>query len=140
MTPFVTRKRVEFCDTDMAGMMHFSNFFRFMEFAEQEYRRSLGLSVNWVEGAGHYGFPRVSANCDYLQPARFEQVLEIEVRVERLGTKSVTFGFTFRHEGRPVARGAMTSVCCLVGTGGAIESVPIPDHIRQLLGPAPGST
>jgi YbgC/YbaW family acyl-CoA thioester hydrolase len=133
MTPFVARKRVEFCETDMAGMMHFSNFFRYMEFAEQEFRRSRGLSVNWVEGTGHYGFPRVAAKCDYLRPARFEQVLDIAVRVVKLGTKSVTFGFEISHDGEAVARGEMTSVCCLVGTGGAVDSVAIPDRIRQLL-------
>lgn len=130
MTPFVCQRRVEFCDTDMAGMMHFSNFFRFMEFAEQEFRRTRGLSVNWVEGAGHFGFPRVSAACDYMIPARFEQVLEIQVTVSKLGSKSVTFGFEFRHQGTVIATGEMTSVCCLVGTGGAIEAVAIPDAIR----------
>ena len=133
MTPFICQRRVEFCDTDMAGMMHFSNFFRFMEFAEQEFRRSRGLSVAWVEGTGHFGFPRVSATCDYLKPARFEQVLEIVVTVDKIGGKSVTFGFEFRHAGEVIAKGNMTSVCCLVGTGGAIDAVAIPDGIRAKL-------
>jgi acyl-CoA thioester hydrolase len=133
MTPFICHRRVEFCDTDMAGMMHFSNFFRFMEFAEQEFRRSRGLSVNWVEGAGHFGFPRVSATCDYLKPARFEHVLDIAVTVDKVGGKSVTFSFEFRHAGEVIARGEMTSVCCLVGTGGAIQAVAIPDAIRAKL-------
>ena len=137
MTPFLCHRRVEFCDTDMAGMMHFSNFFRFMEFAEQEFRRVRGLSVNWVEGAGHFGFPRVSATCDYLKPARFEQVLEIAVTVDKIGDKSVSFGFEFRHDGGVIARGKMTSVCCAVGTGGAIESVRIPDAIRIKLAGSP---
>src|SRR5262245_8171373 len=137
MTPFVCHRRVEFCDTDMAGMMHFSNFFRFMEFAEQEFRRVRGLSVNWVEGAGHYGFPRVSATCDYLKPARFEQVIEITATLSKLGTKSVTFAFAFRQADELIAEGSMTSVCCLVGTGGAIQAVPIPEAIRAKLASAP---
>ncbi len=137
MTPFLCHRRVEFCDTDMAGMMHFSNFFRFMEFAEQEFRRVRGLSVNWVEGAGHFGFPRVSASCDYLKPARFEQVLEIAVTVDKIGDKSVSFGFEFRHDGAVIARGKMASVCCLVGSGGDIEAVRIPDAIRIKLAGSP---
>ena len=44
MKPFRATRRIEFCDTDMAGMVHFSNFFRFMEFAEQEFLRARGLS------------------------------------------------------------------------------------------------
>ena len=42
---FQLSRRVEFSDTDMAGIMHFSNFFRFMEAAETAFLRSLGLSV-----------------------------------------------------------------------------------------------
>ena len=137
MTPFMTCKRVEFCDTDMAGMMHFSNFFRFMEFAEQEFRRSRGLSVAWVEGVGHFGFPRVSASCDYVKPARFEQILDIAVTIEKIGTKSITFGFSFTNEGEEIARGVMTSVCCLVGSAGAINSVSIPPQIRKKLEGSP---
>ena len=65
-TPFRVARRVEFHDTDMAGIVHFSNFFRYMEFAEVEFLRSKGLSVAWVELNGErIGFPRVSAACDY---------------------------------------------------------------------------
>ena len=45
---FRCRQRVEFADTDMAGIVHFSNFFRYMERAEHEFLRSLGLSVHDV--------------------------------------------------------------------------------------------
>lgn len=133
MTPFIARRRVEFADTDQAGMMHFSNFFRFMEFAEQEYLRSRGLSVTWQEAGENYGFPRVSAKCDFAHPARFEQTLEIQVEVESIGSKSVTYRFEFHYEGAVLARGAMTSVCCRAVPGGAIESVHIPPEFRGRL-------
>ena len=42
---FKLTRRVDFSDTDMAGIMHFSNFFRFMEAAEQAFFRSLGFSI-----------------------------------------------------------------------------------------------
>jgi len=132
MTPFVTRRRVEFCDTDLAGMMHFSNFFRFMEFAEQEFLRARGLSVVGRADGGDFGFPRVAASCDYLKPARFEQVLEIGVTLQQVGAKSVTFEFEFRHGDVVVARGVMTSVCCRVADGAA-QSIPIPDAYRAAL-------
>ncbi len=78
-SPFHTTRRVEFSDTDMAGIVHFASFFRFMEGAEHEFLRSVGLSVvlNW-EGVS-LGFPRVSASCDFLKPIRFEDVVDIEV-------------------------------------------------------------
>ena len=94
-TPFHTSRFVEFADTDMAGIMHFSAFFRFMEAAEHALLRSLGLSVFTEIGGEVITFPRVAASCDFSSPAKCEEVLEIDVTVERVGTKSVTYGFAF---------------------------------------------
>jgi YbgC/YbaW family acyl-CoA thioester hydrolase len=132
-TDFHTTRRVEFCDTDMAGIVHFANFFRFMEAAEQELLRSLGLSVRTTWEGQEVGFPRVSAECDYLAPALFEDVLDIAVRVAKIGTKSVTFGFVFTRDGTVLARGQVTTVCCRVGADGKIESIAIPLSYRTRL-------
>ena len=72
-------RRVEFGDTDMAGIMYFANFFRFMEVAETDFLHSLGLTVSWREGDQKCGFPRVSVACDFVRPARFEDVLTVAV-------------------------------------------------------------
>jgi len=143
-TPFRTTRRVEFADTDMAGMVHFANFFRFMEAAEQEFLRARGLSValNW-EGQA-LGFPRVSASCDYLKPARFEDVLEVAVRVDKVGRKSVTFVFEFSRAGDTLARGRITTVCCRLVGGQQLEPLEIPASLRRQLeqdlgNEAPGS-
>ena len=69
---FRTTRRVEFADTDMAGIVHFANFFRFMESAEVEFLRTRGLSVALTWEGEKIGFPRVSASCDYFHPARFD--------------------------------------------------------------------
>src|ERR1700733_7485083 len=132
-TPFRTSRFVEFADTDMAGIMHFSAFFRFMEAAEHALLRSLGLSVFKEIGGEMITFPRGSASCDYRSPARCEEVLEIDVTVDRVGTKSVTYGFAFSHNGRDVAKGKMTSVCCRIRHGGSPVSIPIPDEIASKL-------
>jgi YbgC/YbaW family acyl-CoA thioester hydrolase len=130
---FRTRRRVEFVDTDMAGIVHFSNFFRWMESAEVDFLHARGLSVKLLWEGEALGFPRVSASCDYLKPIRFEDVIEIIVRVERVGGKSVTYAFEFYHEGVAVARGKVTSVCCRVGSGNHIEGKEIPETLRQML-------
>ena len=49
MSPHTFTRRVEFGDTDLAGIMHFANFFRFMEAAETDFLRQRGLSVSWSE-------------------------------------------------------------------------------------------
>jgi YbgC/YbaW family acyl-CoA thioester hydrolase len=136
MEPFHSRRRVEFSDTDMAGMMHFANFFRFMESAECEFWRSLGLSVSWQTDGDRLGFPRVAASCDYVRPARFEDVLDVAVTVQAVGTKSVTLGFEFTRGGEVLARGKISAVCCRARPGQPLESVPIPDAIRAKLGAA----
>ena len=132
--PFRVSRRVDFADTDMAGIIHFSNYFRYMEFAEVAFLRSRGLSVAMAWGEEHLGFPRVSATCDFLRPIRFEDVVDINVCVERVGSKSVTYSFEFTHEGTPVARGRVTAVCCRVRPGAhEIESIEIPQEIRDRL-------
>src|SRR5947209_18751645 len=100
---FRTTRRVEFADTDMAGIVHFANFFRYMESAEHEFLRSRGLSVAMDWEGDHIGFPRVSASCDFQSPVRFEDVLDIEIELTRLGSKSVRYTCTFSHTGKLVA-------------------------------------
>jgi YbgC/YbaW family acyl-CoA thioester hydrolase len=133
-TPFTTTRRVEFGDTDMAGIMHFANFFRFMEAAETEFLRSKGLTVNWRAHGGKLGFPRVSASCDYQKPALFEDVLTITVHVEKVGTKSVSYRHEFTNQrGEPVAVGRITAVFCRTTSPDQIESLEIPADIRAKL-------
>jgi YbgC/YbaW family acyl-CoA thioester hydrolase len=130
---FHTTRRMEFCDTDMAGLVHFANFFRFMESAEVEFLRSLGMCVTDKPPAQKFGFPRVSASCDYLQPARFEDLIDISVTVSNIGRKSITYAFEFARKGEPVARGQISAVCCRTMDDGRLESIEIPAHVRRAL-------
>jgi len=132
-SPFRTQRRVEFSDTDMAGIMHFSAYFRFMESAEHDLLRHLGMSVFDEQDEVAISWPRVAAKADFSRPARFEELIDIEVRVERLGTKSVTYSFRFMHSDEELARGFMTSVCCRMKESGPPEPMPIPEAIVQRL-------
>jgi 4-hydroxybenzoyl-CoA thioesterase/acyl-CoA thioester hydrolase len=138
--PFRTTRRVEFSDTDAAGIMHFSAFFRFMEQAEHDLLRSLGLSVVMSDevtqtGGGKLSWPRVHAHCDYRAPAHYEDVLEIEVAITRLGGKSASYSFQFTNNGRELATGEITCVCCRIVAGQQPQSVEIPAWFRAKLLP-----
>ncbi len=133
MIPFRTTRRVEFCDTDMAGIVHFSNFFRYMEAAEVDFLRQRGLSVTLEWEGRKLGFPRVSANCDYIKPAHFQDVLDIAVTLERLGDKSATYAFEFSLRGELIAKGKVTSVCCRLGATDRLEAIDIPAGYRARL-------
>ena len=132
-TPFRTSRRVEFADTDMAGIVHFANFFRWMESAEVELLRARGLSVNFHWEGRKIGFPRVSASCDFIKPVTFGDEVEITVRVARVGRKSVTYAFEFFKAGEPVARGQVSAVCCLELADKGLESIAIPPAMRAML-------
>ncbi len=126
MRELLVRRRVEFADTDMAGIVHFARFFVFMETAEHRFREELGFPVyrDRTEDGAPITWPRVSATCDYRSPARFGDELEIGVRVVEMGRSSLTFAFTFAAGGRAVAAGRVTSVCCRLDP--ELRAVPIP--------------
>lgn len=115
---FKAQRRVEFSDTDMAGIMHYSNFFRFMETAEHAFFRSLGYSIapqQFDSGEHRIGWPRVHASCDYHKPLRFEDIVEIHLLVAERKTKAITYQIRFNKlngdERIEVARGKLTVVC-----------------------------
>ncbi len=128
---FHTTRRVAFSDTDMAGIVHFSRFFVFMEAAEHAFLRSLGTSVSTEWDGNKIGWPRLEATCTYLSPAVFEDVLDIHLKVIRKGTKSLTYRFDFFREETAIARGELSTVCCICNPGEKIRSIPIPDFIAD---------
>lgn len=138
MYEHLTRRRIEFADTDMGGIVHFARYLVFMETAEHEFLREVGTSVDLVLDDGrHIGWPRVAVSCEYRSPARFGDVLDIRVRVLRKGSKSLTYRIDFEVDGREVARGQVTAVCCELSPGRPIRSIPIPEGIAGRIEEAP---
>ena len=130
---FETSRRVEFHETDLAGIVHFANFFRFMESAEHAFLRGIGHPIHERSGDVVVGWPRVHASCDYRSPVRFEEVLTIRVTVEEVRTRAVRYGFEFLLDpGKPpVATGEVTAVCVQLDPDGhGIKAIPIPDAVR----------
>jgi YbgC/YbaW family acyl-CoA thioester hydrolase len=138
---FKAQRRVEFSDTDMAGIMHYANFFRFMETAEHAFYRSLGFSVVAKDTDPRLGWPRVHASCDYRKPLRFEDLVEIHLLVTEKKTKALGFQFRFRKlapgGAEEVARGQLVIVCVAHLPDGTFKSVPIPPEIASRIEVAP---
>ncbi len=134
-------RRVEFSETDMAGIVHFSNFFRYMETAEHGFYRSMGFSVILRNYDPPLGFPRVHAECDYKKPLRFEDQLEIHLIVSTKRPKVLTYLFRFNKvEGElrtEVARGSLTVVCVAHSSAGGMASVNMPADIFERIQIAP---
>jgi acyl-CoA thioester hydrolase len=134
-------RQVEFSETDMAGIVHYSNFFRYMEAAEHAFFRSIGLSIHTTQPE-HVGWPRVHADCDFFYPLRFEDTVEVRLLVREKREKSLVYGFTFRKLNedphREVARGSLAVACVKRDPAtGKMKGVPIPAAIAGRIGVAP---
>jgi len=138
---FKATRMVEFSDTDMAGIMHYSNFFRFMETAEHGFYRSLGFSVVSPEVDPLLGWPRVHAECDFKRLLRFEDQVEIHLLVREKKARTLSFLFRFRKLNavpvEEVATGMLTIVCVSHGPNGKMTAVPIPSAIADKIEVAP---
>jgi acyl-CoA thioester hydrolase len=142
---FNVTRRVEFSETDMAGIVHFANFFRYMEQAEHAFYRSLGASVIMNDQNPPLGFPRVHAECDYRRPIRFEDMIEVHLLVREKRAKVLSYVFKFRNltENGPseeIARGVLTVVCVAHFPDGRMSSVPIPDVLASKIEVAPAES
>jgi 4-hydroxybenzoyl-CoA thioesterase/acyl-CoA thioester hydrolase len=134
---FQTRRTIAFSDTDMAGKVHFSRIFAYIEDAEHEFLRSLGLSAVLTVDGRVVGWPKVSAAFEFKNPVKFGDVLDLRLIVERLGKKSITYRVEIFNLGQPVGEGKLTSVCCEMREGKALKSLPIPDLFLEKIEEAP---
>ena len=137
---FIYKRRIEFRDTDMAGIVHFSVFHAYMEEAEHAFLRTLGLGVIYEIDGKQISFPRVNATCNYRRPIKFEEQIEIEVTIAKLGNSSITYDHHFKRDGETIAEGSITVVCCEFQHGLPPKSCPIPDGFREKVQPFLSST
>lgn len=141
---FTLRRRVSFAETDLAGIMHFSNFFRWMEETEHAFYRSLGLSVHpLAHGATDTatGWPRLKATAEYRQPLLFEEEVEVELLVAEMRSKAIRYGFRFWKNpdaARMLAAAGEIVVVAVSAAPGTrvMKSSPIPEAFRSRIEPA----
>ncbi len=127
MPHFTATRLVQFHETDLAGIVHFSNFYRYMEEAEHDYFRALGLSIMEQQPDGvMIGWPRVRGSCAFESPAFYGDLLEIDITVTRVGAKSLSMQFDFRRGEQRLAKGDLKTVCCICEQGHKLTSIEIP--------------
>ncbi len=134
---FTLRRRVEFHETDMAGIVHFSNFFRYMEICEHEFVRSLGYIVHPGENdtGDVIGWPRVHAECDYRRSLRYNEEFDIHLLVRDKKEKALHFDFHFWKVGekadKPLAKGKVV-VVSVARVNGEVKGVPLPKFTEHI--------
>lgn len=134
LSEYRLHRRVNFYETDCAGIVHFSWFFRYLEEAEHAMWRAAGLSI--VPAGGGVAFPRVNAAFDYLAPLRFEDEFEVAVRVAAIGRSSMRYACTITRGPDQVATGT-TTIVCVTAAGGGMKAVPFPPDVIDRFAVAP---
>lgn len=115
--------RVSWADTDAGGGMHFSAGLRYAEAAEAGFRRRLGILDDW----GRY--PRRTISATFHSMLRFDDELEVRLRLESVGTTSISWAWEIVRgaelciEGRHVA----------VHVGADQRPRPLPAAVRSSL-------
>jgi acyl-CoA thioester hydrolase len=120
----VEQARVSWVDTDAGGRIHFTAALRWAETAETALMRRLDLL-----DAGWGDYPRRKVEAEYLKVLRFEDEIEIRLRVENVGRTSVTYAWTITKDGETHVKGRHTVVH--VDAEGRPE--PLADRVRALL-------
>jgi YbgC/YbaW family acyl-CoA thioester hydrolase len=130
LSEFRYRRLVQFAETDLAGVVHFSCFFRYMEEAEHALWRAAGLSI--APAGSDIGFPRVSASADFVAPLYFEDEVEVWVRIASISRRAIEYASTLTSKGVTVANGTVTAVCVRKSPP-PMRAIDLPEEIRSRL-------
>jgi acyl-CoA thioester hydrolase len=121
------RRRVQFYETDAAGIVHFSWFFRYMEEAEHALWREAGLSIE--PPGSDIGWPRVATSFDFHRPLRFEDEFDVHLRIAAITNKTIQYRCQMLSGDVKIATGALTIACVSRRPNEPMKTVPIPPDI-----------
>jgi acyl-CoA thioester hydrolase len=129
VTTHTIRRRVQFHETDVAGIVHFSWFFRYMEEAEHAMWREAGLSIH--PERSEVGWPRVSAACEYHRALKFEQEFDVTIRITELTRRTISYACEMRQHENRIATGSLKIACVRKLADGTMKSAEIPEEIAR---------
>lgn len=134
---FEVRDRVRWSDVDIAGIIYFGAYVRFIELAETELFRDLGFPYHEMFERLDVWLPRVHLEFDFYTPALMDDELLMRSHIVRLGGSSITIKMVV-HNGRSNEVNAVATLIVATVTRGTLKSRPIPDDLRAPLAAAMG--
>ncbi len=129
---FTTEVTVQWGDVDLAGVVYFPHFFRYVDIAEAEFYHSLGPTVLELEESLGIRLPRVEATCRFLKPARFCDRLSVTLEIEQFGAKTVRYLFDVKRGDEAIAEGHLVIATVSIAD---FKAIPLPQKLRELLQP-----
>jgi YbgC/YbaW family acyl-CoA thioester hydrolase len=135
-------RRIEFSETDMAGLVHFSNFFKYMETAERDFFEAAGVDLIRTKPGELVGWPRARAECKFSAPIRFGDTIDIHLAVKAVKDRAIDYQFRiFRRNAdgshTQAGKGHMTTILAQLTESGALQSVELPQDLRERISEAP---
>jgi len=118
-----SRFRVRYAETDQMGVVYYANYLVWMEIGRTDFCKTLGFNYKEMEREGAYMIVAEAA-CRYLAPARYDDPIVVETRLDRLSRRLVTFAYSIRHAetGRVLAEGKTVHVT--IGADQKPRSIP----------------
>jgi len=126
-----TRVRVRYAETDRMGVVYYANYFVWFEVGRTEWLRETGWSYREMEHEG-VSLPVIEAHCEYRQPARYDDDVEIHTRATLITPVRLRFDYELRRELNepPVAVGH--TIHAAVDANG--RPCRLPARVRELIG------
>ncbi|MGJ8637846.1 MAG: acyl-CoA thioesterase [Opitutaceae bacterium] len=136
LSEHTSTRRIEFSETDMAGLVHFSNFFRYMETAERDFFEAAGVDLINTKPGEVVGWPRARAECKFSAPLRFGETIDIHIAVKSMKDRSIDYQFRiFRHNPdgtrTQAGKGHMTTILAELTSSGTLRSIELTKEVRS---------
>jgi acyl-CoA thioester hydrolase len=128
--PFIYRERVRFRDVDLQRIVYYGKYLDYFDNAFYEYLRHLGFDTGDLNQRHDFDTSVVRVEIEYVAPARFDELLEIEVRVTRMGRSSIDASYEVRNQKGVVCRAKLVLVNF---DAESARSRPIPLPIRAAI-------
>jgi YbgC/YbaW family acyl-CoA thioester hydrolase len=137
-----SRRKIEFSETDMAGLVHFSNYFRYMETAERDFFEAAGLDLIQTGAGPLRGWPRTRAECKFSAPLHFGDTIEIHLAVLAVKDRSLEYRvriFRLNADGSrtQAGKGQLTTIHAERLASGELRSIELPEEVRERICAAP---
>jgi acyl-CoA thioester hydrolase len=130
---FRHRRRVQFYETDAAGIVHFSWYFRYFEEAEHALWRDAGMTIHQEDSSA--GWPRISASCDFRKALRFEEEIDIAVHITEMTNRTISYAGTITRDGQRIATGVWRVAPVSRQPDGSMRSAEVPASVADRLRP-----
>ncbi len=121
--------KVRYSETDKMGIVYHANYFIWFEIGRTELLRNYGIPYSLWEERGYF-LPVVEANCRYIKPAKYDDIIKIQTELEKIEKSLIVLGYKlFNNDGLLLAKGFTQHIC--IDKNGKVK--PIPDDFLNTL-------